>query len=159
MFIVKSSSSSRTSGSTPSPNIILQSLHSNPPVPSYHGLNLTTSQPLNAQNRQSNKREKFRPEWQQISIPASEAVIYTFVSYNVLAQAHLVANKYLYRKNKNQHLQWDTRFGKLIDYFEKTPADIYCLQEVEAAHLQQYASYFEHVSKNYRPCDIQIQAS
>ena len=144
-----SSSSISTPGSTPSPGVILN-MQSSQHFLTNGGLNLSSVR-LSASNSSLNTRNSiFLPKWEQINNPSSkDGVSYTFISYNVLAQAHLLANKYLYKKNKRQHLQWETRFIKLTNFFEKYPADIYCLQEVEKAHLSQYNSYFDHACMNY----------
>lgn len=117
------------------------------------GLNLSSSNPrLSNQSNGRNSRTNriFLPDWEElVQYNSQTTTSYTFISYNVLAQAHLLANKYLYKKNRRHHLQWETRFIKLTNFFEKYPADIYCLQEVEKAHISQYASYFNHASMNY----------
>jgi len=77
---------------------------------------------------------------------------YKLISYNVLAQTHLLNNQYLYKTNDPKHLQWPHRFKKLTKFFEKHQADIYCLQEVELAHLFQYEKYFIQNHKSFKTC-------
>jgi len=89
-------------------------------------------------------RNQFIPEWKRTrDYDPLQVIKYSFISYNVLAQAHLDWNSWLYKKNQKRHLLWEYRFVKLTHFFENFPANIYCLQEVQHDHVQQYNHYFQ----------------
>lgn len=111
-------------------------------------LSITNSPPTTSSIRlrdsSPSSRNQFRPEWKPVCTYESlDVTKYTFISYNVLAQAHLDSMLWLYRKNQKRHLLWEYRFIKLTNFFETYPASIYCLQEVQNDHLQLYKHYFQ----------------
>merc|ERR1712226_1263489 len=78
--------------------------------------------------------------WEK-EIPSDEELI-TIICYNLLANHHLYANKWLYKEIPDEQLVFSTRFEKLRQAFEDSRADFYMLQEVEASHLDQYRACF-----------------
>lgn len=60
------------------------------------------------------------------------------ISYNVLADAHLKANLYLYRKNNPENLELRTRFQKIFKAIATAVPDFTLLQEVQQTHLDEF---------------------
>ncbi|XP_034251336.1 protein angel homolog 2 isoform X2 [Thrips palmi] len=65
---------------------------------------------------------------------------FTVMSYNVLAQQLLEDHKYLYSKHDDRALTWEHRSRILLMEIEERNADILCLQEVQANHLDSFYS-------------------
>ncbi|KAK3914137.1 Protein angel-like protein 2 [Frankliniella fusca] len=89
---------------------------------------------------------------------------FTIMSYNVLAQSLLEEHHYLYRRNDERALDWKVRSKVLWKEIIEADADILCLQEVQASHLDSfysklkdlgYAGLFKRRSvNNYDGCAI-----
>ncbi|KAF2884054.1 hypothetical protein ILUMI_22119 [Ignelater luminosus] len=63
---------------------------------------------------------------------------FTLMSYNVLAQELLTEHSYLYRGHHPKALLWEQRWTNLLAEIKQHNADILCLQEVQASHLENY---------------------
>lgn len=61
-------------------------------------------------------------------------VIFTLLSYNVLAQKLLTDNMYLYKECEEEHLSWDYRWALLQHEISQIDPDVLTLQEVQASH-------------------------
>ncbi|XP_069687243.1 protein angel homolog 2 [Periplaneta americana] len=67
-------------------------------------------------------------------------LIFTIMSYNVLAQDLLRGHTYLYHEHKSEALTWEHRSKLLLTEIKEANAEILCLQEVQASHLNTFYS-------------------
>lgn len=65
-------------------------------------------------------------------------ITFTAMSYNVLAQALIRDNKYLYVSCDADHLDWEYRWALLQYEIKKLNPDVLMLQEVQASHYHTY---------------------
>lgn len=63
---------------------------------------------------------------------------FTVMSYNVLAQDLLECHPYLYKKHDSKALQWKYRSATLWKEIKDGDADVLCLQEVQASHIDSF---------------------
>merc|ERR1712110_655083 len=63
------------------------------------------------------------------------------VSYNILADAHLQANKWLYKHCDSQHLNNSNRFNLIFKALTDSKPDILFLQEVQETHLEEIRKF------------------
>lgn len=63
---------------------------------------------------------------------------FTIMSYNVLAQELLEEHPFLYTYHNPNALKWDQRWYSILEEIKFHKAEILCLQEVQASHLDQY---------------------
>ncbi|CAL4097531.1 unnamed protein product, partial [Meganyctiphanes norvegica] len=61
-------------------------------------------------------------------------VVFTLLSYNVLAQKLLTDNMYLYEQCYQENLSWDYRWSLLQHEISQIDPDVLTLQEVQASH-------------------------
>ncbi|XP_077522135.1 protein angel isoform X1 [Amblyomma americanum] len=66
----------------------------------------------------------------------SEDMVFTVLSYNVLAQGLLEDNPYLYQHCSEEVLQWPLRRQNLLSELREANADILCLQELQEDHYE-----------------------
>ncbi|XP_045596757.1 uncharacterized protein [Procambarus clarkii] len=65
-------------------------------------------------------------------------VMFTILSYNVLAQALLTDNMSLYKCCEEEHLSWDYRWALLQHEINDLDPDVLMLQEVQASHYHSH---------------------
>lgn len=63
-------------------------------------------------------------------------LVFTVLSYNVLAQCLLEDNPYLYQHCHEEVLHWPLRRGNLLAELREADADILCLQELQEDHYE-----------------------
>lgn len=63
-------------------------------------------------------------------------LVFTVLSYNVLAQGLLEDNPYLYQHCREEVLQWPLRRQNLLAELREANADILCLQELQQDHYE-----------------------
>ena len=67
-----------------------------------------------------------------------QAVQFTILSYNVLAQELLEEHTYLYKRVEQDALMWEKRAGRILREVVDCDADVLCLQEVQASHYDTF---------------------
>lgn len=67
----------------------------------------------------------------------SEDMVFTLLSYNILAQGLLEDNPYLYQHCREEVLQWPLRRQNLLSELREANADILCLQELQEDHYEE----------------------
>lgn len=82
----------------------------------------------------------------------SKGTLFTFMSYNILAQDLLQTHPYLYKSCNPKHLEWKFRLDRLASEILAIRPDILCLQEVQQNHIPSIlkalsALNFEHIFK------------
>lgn len=74
-----------------------------------------------------------------LSVSESKAtpyqLLFTVMSYNILAQELLESHRYLYHRHEPSALKWEHRKQILFSEIQEANADILCLQEVQANQL------------------------
>ncbi|XP_022899951.2 protein angel isoform X1 [Onthophagus taurus] len=75
-------------------------------------------------------------------------VVFTIISYNVLAQDLLMEHPELYNGNDQNALQWDFRYKNLYQEIKEKNGDILCLQEVQQSHIDKYFKKLETLGYN-----------
>ncbi|KAJ9580099.1 hypothetical protein L9F63_004241, partial [Diploptera punctata] len=78
-------------------------------------------------------------------VKLSPHLIFTLMSYNVLAQDLLESHPYLYRKHRRQALMWEYRSHLLLKDIQEANPDILCLQEVQASHVDSFYSQLKYL--------------
>jgi len=73
----------------------------------------------------------------EIRLPENSMKV-TVLSYNVLAQELLDQHIYLYRRMKQEVLEWEGRAQRLLREFREAKADVLCLQEVQSDHYETF---------------------
>ena len=82
---------------------------------------------------------KLGKELQQRKIrQPSQALKFTVLSYNVLAQHLLEEHTYLYRRAEPDTLDWEKRSERILREVKDTQADILCLQEIQSDHFSNF---------------------
>lgn len=89
---------------------------------------------------------------------------FSIMSYNVLAQSLLEEHSHLYRRNDERALEWKVRSKVLWKEIIEADADILCLQEVQASHIDSFYSklkdlgysgkFKQRSTSNYDGCAI-----
>lgn len=62
---------------------------------------------------------------------------FVLMSYNILSQTLLNKHSYLYRRHREEHLDWPHRLSLLQSEILQAGPTILCLQEVQTSHLEE----------------------
>ncbi|XP_076351710.1 protein angel homolog 2-like isoform X1 [Tachypleus tridentatus] len=65
-------------------------------------------------------------------------MLFTVMSYNILAQDLLESNMFLYEHCSPEYLTWEYRKNNLLKEIIKAAVDIICFQEVQADHYHEF---------------------
>lgn len=89
-------------------------------------------------------------QWQQISKEDQRPGFhFKIMSYNVLSQDLLEMHRELYQSHDPAYLTWEERWANLYKEISTHQPDIFCLQEVQMSHIENYYSMFKSLGYKF----------
>ena len=79
--------------------------------------------------------------------PDPQSDLITLLSYNILADAHMQSNLWLYKECEPQSLIHANRFGLILNAILEANPDILFLQEVQANSMKNYFYFYHNVDE------------